>query len=155
MTAWSKHLPGRSDTTRGVRGLSQAQSIALLATLLIAVVVVAFMFQHWVEKDLHLAPPIASTAREQCEITKLAAEIPQIRSDTAGSLFWLKTVALFVTVGGAIGGYLVGQQRTTKSRLDFERRKRWTEPISRSFKNWRASPHCYRGSSGQTRQYSA
>jgi uncharacterized protein YjbI with pentapeptide repeats len=30
---------------------------------------------------------------------------------------------LFVTVGGAIGGYLVGQLHATKSRIDFERRK--------------------------------
>ena len=40
------------------------------------------------------------------EIDKLAAEIRQIRSDTTGSLFWLKMIALFVTVGGAVGGYL-------------------------------------------------
>ncbi len=38
-------------------------------------------------------------------------------------MFWLKLIALFVTVGGAIGGYLIGQSRTTQEKLAFENRK--------------------------------
>jgi hypothetical protein len=69
-------------------------------------------------------PPIDTTSpKEQYEIAKLAAEIRQIRSDTSGSLFWLKMVALFVTVGGAVGGYLAGQRHTTRKRLEFESQK--------------------------------
>ena len=56
-------------------------------------------------------------------LPKLAAEINQIRSDTSGSLFWLKTIGLFVTVAGAVGGYLLGLTRTTQKKLDFENRK--------------------------------
>ncbi len=61
--------------------------------------------------------------KEQREIDKLAAEVRQIRSDTAGGLFWLKIIALFVTVGGAVGGYLVGQSKMNQKRIDFENRK--------------------------------
>jgi hypothetical protein len=32
-------------------------------------------------------------------------------------------IALFVTVGGAVGGYLVGQSHVTKKRIEFENRK--------------------------------
>jgi hypothetical protein len=69
-------------------------------------------------------PPIVDTStKEQYEIAKLGAEIKQIRSDTSGSLYWLKLIALFVTVGGAVGGYLAGQRHTTKQRLEFENLK--------------------------------
>ncbi|MEP3639060.1 MAG: hypothetical protein ABJN14_17565 [Paracoccaceae bacterium] len=61
--------------------------------------------------------------KTEFEISKLEAEISRIRSDTAGSLFWLKLVALFVTVGGAVGGYLLGQSLNTQRRLGFEHRK--------------------------------
>jgi uncharacterized protein YjbI with pentapeptide repeats len=60
-----------------------------------------------------------ATARQ---IDKLDAEIQKIRSETAGSLFWLKMVGLFVTVGGAVGGYLVAHTRSTNLRLQFEKR---------------------------------
>jgi hypothetical protein len=84
----------------------------------------AFLLQYWIERDLQLRPPIGtSSVKEQHEIAKLAAEIRQIRSDTEGSLFWLKLVALLVTVGGAVGGYLMGLERTSRLRLDFEHRK--------------------------------
>ena len=66
-------------------------------------------------------PPGAATepSREQYEVAKLRAEIQQIRSDTSGSLFGLKLIALFVTVGG----YLYGQHRSVRQRLDFEQLK--------------------------------
>jgi hypothetical protein len=65
----------------------------------------------------------AELMKSKTEIAKLAAEVYQLRSDTSGSLFWLKMIALFVTVGGAVGGYLLGLSRTTQQKLDFEDRK--------------------------------
>lgn len=67
--------------------------------------------------------PYTDKSRDQFEVFKLAAEVEQIRSDTAGRLFWLKLVAVFVTVGGAIGGYLIGQSKVSRDRLNFEHRK--------------------------------
>jgi len=54
---------------------------------------------------------------------KILTEIQKNLSETSGSLFWLKLVALFVTVGGAIGGYLVGQSQNSQRQIEFERRK--------------------------------
>ncbi|MGD9009226.1 MAG: pentapeptide repeat-containing protein [Desulfobacteraceae bacterium] len=62
-------------------------------------------------------------SKEMMEISKIDAEISKIRSDTLGSLFWLKLIALFVTVGGAVGGYLIGHERATEARIKFEDRK--------------------------------
>jgi uncharacterized protein YjbI with pentapeptide repeats len=74
-----------------------------------------------------LVPPIPEkspgNAKEPFEIAKLRAEIEQIRSDTSGSLFWLKLIAVFVTVGGAVGGYLLAQTRASRDRIEFEDRK--------------------------------
>jgi uncharacterized protein YjbI with pentapeptide repeats len=56
------------------------------------------------------------------QIDKLDAEIQKIRSETTGSLFWLKMIGLFVTVGSAVGGYLIAQTRSTTMRLQFEKR---------------------------------
>jgi uncharacterized protein YjbI with pentapeptide repeats len=67
--------------------------------------------------------PYTDKTREQYEVFKLTAEVEQIRSDTGGRLFWLKLVAVFVTVGGAIGGYLIGQSKASRDRLNFEHRK--------------------------------
>lgn len=61
--------------------------------------------------------------KELYETYKLNAEIRQIRSDTSGSLFWLKLIGLFVTVGGAIWGYLLAQTRTSRERLASEQRR--------------------------------
>jgi len=61
--------------------------------------------------------------KEPVEIAKLKAEIEQIRSDTSGSLFWLKLIAVFVTVGGAVGGYLLAQTKASRDRIEFEDRK--------------------------------
>lgn len=98
--------------------------------LVIAVLVILILFisaaQYWVETGAITPSPNTSSIqalKERREIDKLVAEIRRIRSDTAGSLFWLKVIALFVTVGGAVGGYLVGQSRTTHARIDFEDRK--------------------------------
>src|SRR5436190_3369980 len=81
-------------------------------------------------------PPISGASpKEQYEIAKFAAEIQQIRSDTSGSLFWLKMIALFVTVGGAVGGYLLGQSATTRKKLDFEEKKSREELLFENRKN--------------------
>ena len=94
--------------------------LVLVSFLLITSLV--YLSQIWVERGA--LPPInISSPKEQYEIAKLAAEIRQVRSDTSGSLFWLKMIALFVTVGGAVGGYLLGQSRITSRKIDFEKRK--------------------------------
>jgi len=75
----------------------------------------------------------ASGLKERREIDKLTAEVKQIRSDTSGSLYWLKLAGLLLTIGGGVGGYLVAQSRSsrdraaaedrrTESRIAFERR---------------------------------
>jgi Pentapeptide repeats (8 copies) len=104
-------------------GLNQPVIVALVLIVLAATVAIAFLLQLQAERDA-LTPVSGggSTVREQREIDKLNAEIKQIRSDTGGSLFWLKMAGLFVTVGAAVGGYLVGQSRTTRERVDAERR---------------------------------
>lgn len=90
--------------------------------MVILIIVVVYYTQQLSEQT-SLPPIVETSSKEQYEIAKLAAEIRQIRSDTSGSLFWLKMIALFVTVGGAVGGYLVGQKQTTKKRLEFENLK--------------------------------
>jgi hypothetical protein len=94
----------------------------LILSVCVLLIAVAFFLQSLSEQTS--LPPITATgSKEQFEIAKLAAEIRQIRSDTTGSLFWLKMTAIFVSVGGAVGGYLVGQNRVTKKRIEFENRK--------------------------------
>jgi uncharacterized protein YjbI with pentapeptide repeats len=96
--------------------------VALVVLLLAAVVAIAFLLQLQAERDALTPVSGASNVREQREIDKLNAEIKQIRSDTGGSLFWLKLAGLFVTVGAAVGGYLIGQSRNTRERVEAERR---------------------------------
>ena len=101
------------------------QPVIVLAVLLVLAVTLfmSFLLQSRAESGA-LSPIAAGTsAKEQREIDKLNAEIKQIRSDTGGSLFWLKMAGLFVTLGAAVGGYLVGQAKVTKDRLDFEHRQ--------------------------------
>ncbi len=104
-------------------GLSQLTIIGLVIIVLIAIVTIVFLSQELVEKDAFTPVMNESNLKEVREIDKLAAEVKQIRSDTAGSLFWLKMIALFVTVGGAVGGYLIGQSNITHKRIAFENRK--------------------------------
>jgi uncharacterized protein YjbI with pentapeptide repeats len=96
--------------------------VALLVVLVLGgILAVSFVLQHEAERHA-LTPATVSDLRAQREIDKLNAEIKQIRSDTSGSLFWLKMAGVFVTVGAAVGGYLIGQSRTTRERLEAERR---------------------------------
>ena len=101
-------------------GLGQFTIIVMVIAVLMAIIFVVMWRQEVVERDAITPSP---ATKEQREIDKLAAEIKRIRSDTAGSLFWLKMTALFVTVGGAVGGYLVGQSKMARARIDFEDRK--------------------------------
>lgn len=106
-------------------GLSLPLIILLVIVTLVGLVLIVSISQFVVEQNAltPLAEVDTTTLREQREIDKLAAEIRQIRSDTAGSLFWMRLIAVFVTVGGAIGGFLLGQSRNTRMRLDFEQTK--------------------------------
>jgi hypothetical protein len=101
-----------------------------VALIILLVFVLAFagawFLQARVEQDLPAPDTLPPALQEQIsryEVERLKAQIKQIRSDTAGSLFWLKMVALFVTVGGAVGGYLVGLKGSTRQRIEFEDRK--------------------------------
>lgn len=94
--------------------------IPVLMILMLSVIITVVYYSQRLSEQTSLPPIFTTSPKEQYEIAKLAAEIRQIRSDTSGSLFWLKMIALFVTVGGAVGGYLVGQKQTTKRRLEFE-----------------------------------
>src|SRR5882762_10139723 len=97
--------------------------IPVLMVLVLSFLIVVVYYSQKLSEQTSLPPIVTTSSKEQYEIAKLAAEIRQIRSDTSGSLFWLKMIALFVTVGGAVGGYLVGQKQTTKKRLEFENLK--------------------------------
>jgi uncharacterized protein YjbI with pentapeptide repeats len=105
------------------KGLSNTQIIVLMAVVLVFALALTLGAQYVIELDRTHAGSKAPTAKDGYEISKLDAEIRQIRSDTGGSLFALKVIALFVTVGGAVGGYLIGLSRTTQARLSFEDRK--------------------------------
>lgn len=109
---------------RRLSALSESTRIALAVLgLLIAIGILVYVSQFVVERDA-LSPAQGPELKEAREVDKLSAEIRQIRSDTGGSLFWLKMLGVFVTVGGAVGGYLVGQSRSTRKRLEFEDRKK-------------------------------
>ena len=102
------------------------QSIPLKAVeILLAIIFIAFVSQALVEQgslssyDTRLLNDVGKQ-KTQREIDKLTAEIRQIRSETAGSLFWVKLLGVFVTVGGAVGGYVIAQKETNKDRLEFE-----------------------------------
>lgn len=105
------------------KGLSNFQIIGLVVATLTAALATSLGAQYLTELDRTRAGGIAGSTKDNYEISKLDAEIRKIRSDTAGSLFALKVIALFVTVGGAVGGYLIGQSRTTQARIGFEDRK--------------------------------
>lgn len=106
------------------KGLSQATIIGLLFVVFLLIIAVIYLAQMYIEKDVLIETNGDITkVLEQHEISKLAAEIRKIRSDTSGSLFLLKLIGLFVTVGGAVGGYLIGQSRTTRQRIQFDNRR--------------------------------
>jgi hypothetical protein len=108
-------------TTRSRFALTQPMIVLLVLLVLFVVLLLAFLLQSRAEQGALTPITSGTSAKEQREIDKLGAEIRQIRSDTGGSLFWLKMAGLFVTVGAAVGGYLIGQARSTRDRLEAER----------------------------------
>jgi hypothetical protein len=102
-------------------GLTQPMVVAIVLAVVAGVVVVSFVLQSRAEKGALSPVSSGASVLDQRQIDKLNAEIRQIRSDTAGSLFWLKMAGVFVTVGAAVGGYLIGQTRTTRERAEAER----------------------------------
>jgi uncharacterized protein YjbI with pentapeptide repeats len=102
--------------------LTQPIVVVLVLVVIAGVAVIGFALQSRAERGA-ITPATAKNLLAQRQVDKLDAEIKQIRSDTSGSLFWLKLAAVFVTVGAAVGGYLLGQTRTTRERLDFEHRQ--------------------------------
>jgi hypothetical protein len=111
-------------TLRSRLVLNQPVIVLVVLLVLAVMLLTSFLLQSRAERGA-LTPVVAggTSAKELREIDKLNAEIKQIRSDTGGSLFWLKMAGLFVTVGAAVGGYLIGQARSTKDKLDFEHRQ--------------------------------
>lgn len=104
-------------------GLSNYTIVAIVCCFLLLTLFITYGSQYLIDAKVIATSKELGDKKTEYEISKLDAEISRIRSDTAGSLFWLKLVALFVTVGGAVGGYLVGQSRTTLAKLNFEDRK--------------------------------
>lgn len=114
-------MPAERKTIKRFKQSIEDHKVALTVVFVLLVIIAAvYITQRLAIRDS--LPPITSGAQE-FQIAKLSAEIQQIRSDTQGSLFSLKIIALFVTVGGAVSGYLIGQSQTTKKKIDFEKKK--------------------------------
>ena len=105
------------------RGISNAKIILIVSIVFLFILLATYGAQFLIDRGIKVSSKDLPNRKTEYEISKLDAEISRIRSDTAGSLFWLKLIALFVTVGGAVGGYLVGQSRSTQAKLNFEYRK--------------------------------
>jgi uncharacterized protein YjbI with pentapeptide repeats len=108
------------EASRRSIGLSQPVVVAVILAVIIGVAAIAFVLQSRAEHGAFTPVTGGESVLAQRQIDKLDAEIRQIRSDTSGSLFWLELAALFVTVGAAVGGYLLGQTRTTLERAATE-----------------------------------
>lgn len=105
------------------KGLSTSAIIGVVLMALAMIIIVTYGSQYYLESNRFTPTGKLADKKAEYEISKLDAEISRLKSDTVGSLFWLKLIALFVTVGGAVGGYLIGQSRTTKAKINFEDRK--------------------------------
>jgi hypothetical protein len=105
------------------RGLSNTRIIFIVSIVFLLILLATYGAQYLIDRNIVVSSKELLDRKTEYEISKLDAEISRIRSDTAGSLFWLKLIALFVTVGGGVGGYLVGQSRSTQAKLNFEDRK--------------------------------
>lgn len=111
------------------RQIVKQRTVLAVVTTFIAFIALTYIFgwldqlsQHDAITPLDQRTKIADR-KTQREIDKFNAEIRQIRSETSGSLFWLKLIGGIGTVGGAIGGYFLAQKQTNKERLEFEDRK--------------------------------
>jgi uncharacterized protein YjbI with pentapeptide repeats len=103
-------------------GLSQPVIIGLVIFVIVITVATTFVAQFLAERGALTNQAVSKNLNAARQLDKLNAQILQIRSETAGSLFWLKMVALFITVGSAVGGYLIAHTRSTNLRLRFEKR---------------------------------
>ena len=114
-----------ADDPAGSGALSSrdARAVALLVALVLAAVMAAgYLLQALVQHG-SLTSASGPALKEQREVDKLTAEVKQIRSDTGGSLYWLKLAAVFVTVGAGVGGYLIAHSRSTRERVAAEDRR--------------------------------
>jgi hypothetical protein len=128
-------------TLRSRLVLNQPVIVVVVLLVLAVMLLTSFLLQSRAERGA-LTPIVAggTSAKELREIDKLNAEIKQIRSDTGGSLFWLKMAGLFVTVGAAVGGYLIGQARTSSTSSTG---RASTRRITRSSRSCRWRPRSY------------
>jgi len=97
--------------------------VAIVALVLVGVAVGGLLMQDRAERGA-LSGSAGPGLKERREVEKLTAEIRNIRSDTAGSLFWLKLAAVFVTVGAGVGGYVISNSRSSRAQVAAERRAR-------------------------------
>ena len=105
------------------RGLELRTIYWGVAITFVLMVLLAYGSQLFFDSHVVVQSDSLADKKTEYEISKIQAEISRIRSDTAGSLFWLKIFALFVTVGGAVGGFLLGLSRSSIARQRFEERK--------------------------------
>jgi uncharacterized protein YjbI with pentapeptide repeats len=103
-------------------GLNQAAVIGLVILVVVLTLVTTLFAQALAERGAITSGSVSRDLTAARQLDKLDAEIQKIRSETAGSLFWLKMIGLFVTVGSAVGGYLIAHTRSANMRLQFERR---------------------------------
>jgi hypothetical protein len=103
-------------------GISTATVVALVLLVIALTTVVTLYGQALAENGALNNGTVSKDLTAARQVDKLNAEIQKIRSETAGSLFWLKMIGLFVTVGSAVGGYLLAHTRSTNVRLQFDKR---------------------------------
>jgi hypothetical protein len=107
----------------GALSRRDARTVALLVALVLAAIMAAgYLLQALVQHG-SLTSASGPALKEQREVDKLTAEVKQIRSDTGGSLYWLKLAAVFVTVGAGVGGYLIAHSRSTRERVAADDRR--------------------------------
>jgi hypothetical protein len=105
------------------KGLTNSQIIWLIVASLTTALATTLGAQYLSKLDRTKAGGIVGTGEDSYEISKLNTEIRKIRSDNSGYLFALKVIALFVTVGGVVGGCLIGQSWSAQARISFEDKK--------------------------------
>lgn len=119
------------------RLLSEQRVVLAVVAILVGIIAVVTLSESFAQKNSLGRYPQGTnleSEKKEREVDKLVAEIRQIRSQTGGSLFWLNLFGVFVTVGGAVGGYVIAQrqnrqeqrsseEKTERERLEFEHRK--------------------------------
>jgi hypothetical protein len=118
---WSRKKGG-NNPQNVYRGLSTLEILLILALTFGVSTGLVYFSQSSIEE---ISGPSSSIidAEKSLASQKVEAEIKQIRSNTLGSLFWLKMIGIFVTVGGAVGGYLVAQSRASQAKIEFDNRR--------------------------------